>query len=123
MFQRILQASLAVLLWSLLWSRSVFAHTIQLKAHSRECFHEQLHRDDRMTVTFQVGDREFGNSGNLDIDFFVRDPSTIPARSQLLIFPTDPKSFQPVRNKSEISVIWRLLVRCKARWKVHILLQ
>lgn len=48
------------------------AHNIQLKAHSRECFHEQLHADDKMTVTFQVGDREFGGSGNLEIDFWVR---------------------------------------------------
>lgn len=48
------------------------AHNIQLKAHSRECFHEILHKDDKMTVTFQVGDREFGGSGNLDIDFWVR---------------------------------------------------
>lgn len=47
------------------------AHNIQLKAHSRECFHEILHADDKMTVTFQVGDREFGGSGNLDIDFWV----------------------------------------------------
>lgn len=49
------------------------AHNIQMKAHSRECFHEQLHKDDKMTVTFQVGDREFGGSGNLDIDFWVGD--------------------------------------------------
>jgi p24 family protein beta-1 len=48
------------------------AHNIQMKAHSRECFHESLHKDDKMTVTFQVGDREFGGSGNLDIDFWVR---------------------------------------------------
>ena len=48
------------------------AHNIQMKAHSRECFHETLHKDDRMTVTFQVGDREFGGSGNLDLDFWVR---------------------------------------------------
>lgn len=48
------------------------AHNIQLKAHTRECFHEELHKDDKMTVTFQVGDREFGGSGNLDIDFYVR---------------------------------------------------
>lgn len=48
------------------------AHNIQMKAHSRECFHEQLHADDKMTVTFQVGDREFGGSGNLDVDFWVR---------------------------------------------------
>ena len=47
------------------------AHNIQLKAHSRECFHESLHADDKMTVSFQVGDREFGGSGNLDIDFWV----------------------------------------------------
>ncbi|CAK4031566.1 Endosomal P24B [Lecanosticta acicola] len=47
------------------------AHNIQLRAHSRECFHEALHKDDKMTVTFQVGDREFGGSGNLDVDFFV----------------------------------------------------
>ncbi|CAI6342226.1 unnamed protein product [Periconia digitata] len=46
------------------------AHNIQMKAHMRECFHEQLHKDDTMTVTFQVGDREFGGSGNLDIDFW-----------------------------------------------------
>ena len=49
-----------------------YAHNIQMKAHSRECFHEALHKDDKMTVTFQVGDREFGGSGNLDIDFWVR---------------------------------------------------
>ena len=48
------------------------AHNIQLGAHSRECFHENLHKDDKMTVSFQVGDREFGGSGgNLDIDFWV----------------------------------------------------
>jgi len=47
------------------------AHNIQLGAHSRECFHEQLHADDKMTVSFQVGDREFGGSGNLEIDFWV----------------------------------------------------
>jgi p24 family protein beta-1 len=51
--------------------RAAAAHNIQLKAHDRECFHENLHRDDKMTVTFQVGDREFGGAGNLDIDFWV----------------------------------------------------
>lgn len=50
----------------------VSTHNIQMKAHSRECFHETLHADDKMTVTFQVGDREFAGSGNLDIDFWVR---------------------------------------------------
>ncbi len=49
----------------------VLSHNIKLGAHSRECFHEMLHRDDKMTVTFQVGDREFGGAGNLDVDFWV----------------------------------------------------
>ena len=53
-----------------LWTLGL-AHNVQLKAHSRECFHEQLHADDKMTVTFQVGDREFGGAGNLEIDFWV----------------------------------------------------
>ena len=51
---------------------SAAAHSIQLHAHGRECFHETLHREDRMTVSYQVGDREFGSAGNLEIDFWVR---------------------------------------------------
>lgn len=51
---------------------AVSAHNIQLPAHNKECFHEALHKDDKMTVTFQVGDREFGSAGNLEIDFWVR---------------------------------------------------
>ena len=51
--------------------RGVLGHNIQLGAHSRECFHEMLHKGDKMTVTFQVGDREFGGAGNLDLDFWV----------------------------------------------------
>jgi len=68
------------------------SHNIQMGAHSRECFHEQLHKDDKMTVTFQVGDREFGGAGNLEIDFWVGSlspaiappkPSHIPTRHQV----------------------------------------
>jgi len=57
-----------------LLTTSTLAHNIQLRAHSRECFHEALHSDDKMTVSFQVGDREFGGSGNLDIDFWITNP-------------------------------------------------
>ena len=56
------------------------AHNILLKAHSRECFNEVLHKGDKMAVTFQVGDREFGGSGNLAIDFWV---GTQPAEESL----------------------------------------
>ena len=66
------------------------AHNIQLKAHSRECFHESLHRDDRMTVTFQVGDREFGGSGNLDIDFWVSRTSTDIGRANEHVSKSSP---------------------------------
>lgn len=56
---------------------SAVAHNIQLPAHGRECFHESLHKDDKMTVSFQVGDREFGGAGNLEIDFWVWASSTL----------------------------------------------
>jgi hypothetical protein len=56
---------------TLLLATTARAHNIQMGAHSRECFHEMLHKDDKMTVTFQVGDREFGGAGNLEVDFWV----------------------------------------------------
>ena len=52
------------------------AHNIVLSAHGVDCFYENLHKDDTMTVTFQVGDREFGAAGNLEIDFWVRQEHT-----------------------------------------------
>ncbi|QPG99701.1 hypothetical protein C2857_002360 [Epichloe festucae Fl1] len=51
------------------------AHIIDLPAYGSECFHENLHHDDKMVVTFQTGDREFGSAGNLDIDFWILNPS------------------------------------------------
>lgn len=72
-----------LLVTALGWASAATAHTIQLKAHSRECFHETLHKDDLMTVTFQVGDREFGGSGNLEIDFWVRLPRSSALPLQL----------------------------------------
>lgn len=69
--------SAASLLLGLSWITAAAAHNIQLRAHSRECFHETLHKDDKMTVSFQVGDREFGGSGNLEIDFWVCSPSRV----------------------------------------------
>lgn len=62
---------LAIWLSILTFMTLTTAHNIQLRAHSHECFHENLHIDDKMTVTYQVGDREFGGSGNLEIDFYV----------------------------------------------------
>ncbi|KAH8675847.1 emp24/gp25L/p24 family/GOLD-domain-containing protein [Xylariales sp. PMI_506] len=67
--------STAALLLAASLSQAVFGHNIQLPAHDRECFHEELRKDDKMTVTFQVGDREFGGAGNLAIDFSITRPS------------------------------------------------
>ena len=77
------------------------AHNIQMGAHQRECFHEALHRDDKMTVTFQVGDREFGGAGNLEIDFWVSASPSRVCGSAGQIFgcyiPYLPQSFQCLR--------------------------
>ncbi|KAK9770696.1 hypothetical protein AB5N19_00296 [Seiridium cardinale] len=67
--------SSAALLLSASLFQAVLGHNIQLPAHGRECFHEQLRKEDKMTVTFQVGDREFGSAGNLDIDFWIQNPT------------------------------------------------
>jgi hypothetical protein len=60
--------------WAAFQVATIAAHNIVLPAHGSECFHEELHKDDVMTVTYQVGDREFGSAGNLDIDFWVVRP-------------------------------------------------
>ncbi|KAL1841951.1 hypothetical protein VTJ49DRAFT_6274 [Mycothermus thermophilus] len=69
-----LQTAARLLLAASVLLGSAAAHNIQLPAHGRECFHENLHRGDKMTVTFQVGDREFGGAGNLEIDFWITNP-------------------------------------------------
>jgi len=47
----------------------VEAHTIDLTAGSKECFFEDLHSEDKMTVTYQVA-----GGGHLDIDFYLKNP-------------------------------------------------
>lgn len=43
------------------------AHTIDIAPATRDCFFEDLHAEDKMTVTYQVA-----GGGHLDIDFWVR---------------------------------------------------
>ncbi|EPQ26506.1 uncharacterized protein PFL1_05828 [Pseudozyma flocculosa PF-1] len=45
------------------------AHMIELLPHSKECFFEDLHHGDQMTLTYQVG-----GGGHLDIDVILTDP-------------------------------------------------
>ncbi|TFK55874.1 supernatant protein factor, C-terminal domain-containing protein [Heliocybe sulcata] len=42
---------------------------IEVPASKKECFFEDLHVNDQMTVTYQVG-----GGGHLDIDFWLADP-------------------------------------------------
>jgi hypothetical protein len=44
----------------------VAAHLIEVTAGKKECFFEDLHINDKMTVTYQVAE-----GGYLDIDFWV----------------------------------------------------
>ncbi|KAI0938237.1 hypothetical protein AcV7_003477 [Taiwanofungus camphoratus] len=67
-----MQPQSLLLLWvSLLLTLSAFvsAHMIEVSAGKKECFFEDLHINDKMTVTCQVG-----GGGHLDIDFWLADP-------------------------------------------------
>ena len=44
----------------------ISAHLIEVTAGKKECFFEDLHINDKMTVTYQVAE-----GGYLDIDFWV----------------------------------------------------
>lgn len=68
-------ASLILLLLST--TASVGAHMIELGPHSSECFFEDLHHGDQMTLTYQVG-----GGGHLDIDTVLYDPHSRPLFKQ-----------------------------------------
>ncbi|KAF8803824.1 supernatant protein factor, C-terminal domain-containing protein [Phlegmacium glaucopus] len=48
----------------------ISAHLIEVAAGKKECFFEDLHINDKMTVTYQVAE-----GGYLDIDFWLTDPA------------------------------------------------
>lgn len=50
---------------------STSAHMVELQPHSKECFFEDLHHGDQMTLTYQVG-----GGGHLDIDVTLTDPKS-----------------------------------------------
>ncbi|KIL00019.1 hypothetical protein PAXRUDRAFT_130788 [Paxillus rubicundulus Ve08.2h10] len=50
----------------------ISAHMINVPASTKECFFEDLHEHDQMTVTYQVGE-----GGHLDIDFWLTDPEGV----------------------------------------------
>jgi len=63
-----------------------------------------LHKDDKMTVTFQVGDREFGSAGNLDVDFWVGSRFPLPRMGGVAYANKrpDPKSRWRLRDTPAI---------------------
>ncbi|KAI5454946.1 p24 complex component [Naganishia albida] len=63
------------------------AHRIDVDPGKKECFFEDLHHEDQMTVTYQVG-----GGGNMDIDFFLTDP-TDQVLSSIYRKPTGTFSF------------------------------
>ncbi|KAL5636522.1 hypothetical protein ACGC1H_000469 [Rhizoctonia solani] len=54
------------------------AHMIEVPPGKKECFFEDLHINDKMTVTYQVG-----GGGHLDIDFWLSDPINIALHKRL----------------------------------------
>ncbi|KAI0320615.1 emp24/gp25L/p24 family/GOLD-domain-containing protein [Amylostereum chailletii] len=54
------------------------AHLIEVPASKKECFFEDLHKNDKMTVTYQVG-----GGGHLDIDFWISDPDGHAMQKQI----------------------------------------
>jgi hypothetical protein len=92
---------------------SAAAHSIHLNPHARECFHENLHREDRMTVSYQVGDREFGSAGNLEIDFWASlscnpSPPSPPKASLTRNNVADPRPIRKPDRQQEGDVGWKL---------------
>lgn len=98
------------------------AHNIQLAAHGRECFHEMLHKDDKMTVTFQVGDREFGSAGNLHVDFWVWIGLILDVWAGF-DNKIDPEPLRRLWGTREIGFERWPLFHSPAWWQVRILLQ
>lgn len=51
---------------------TIEAYIVTIPARSKDCYFEDLHKNDEMTVTYQVS-----SGGNLDIDFALSDPSDL----------------------------------------------
>ncbi|KAJ3788837.1 emp24/gp25L/p24 family/GOLD-domain-containing protein [Lentinula aff. detonsa] len=66
LLQRLIASWLVLLLTAQYFA---YAHMIDVPAGKKECFFEDLHKQDKMTVTYQVG-----GGGHLDIDFWLADP-------------------------------------------------
>ena len=87
-----------------------------------------------MSISFQVGDREFGGSGNLDIDFWVRtgrllffshaagsDKNMLTVVSLLFYLARGPVVSPSILQTSDL--FGRLYLHCPVRRETPLLLQ
>lgn len=62
----------------LLWLATlavVSAHTVLMPPHGKQCFFENLKKNDELAISFQVGSRDPRNAEQLTIDFYIVDPN------------------------------------------------
>ncbi|KAH7100652.1 supernatant protein factor, C-terminal domain-containing protein [Auriculariales sp. MPI-PUGE-AT-0066] len=69
---------LAALLLAACHALYAAAYMIEVQAGKKECFFEDLHVKDKMTVTYQLA-----HGGHLDIDFWLADPAGVALTKQL----------------------------------------
>lgn len=67
-------------LW-LLFVAVVSAHTVLLPPHGKQCFYENLKKNDELAISFQVGSRDPNNAEQFTIDFHIIGPSNKVERS------------------------------------------
>lgn len=59
----------------------VSAHTVLLPPHGKQCFFENLKRNDELSISFQVGSRDPLNAEQHTIDFYITNPSNAVEKS------------------------------------------
>jgi len=72
------QLSALIILWLTLCPFIASAYMVEILASKKECFFEDLHINDKMTVTYQVG-----GGGHMDIDFWLSDPHNLALHKQI----------------------------------------
>lgn len=94
---------------------AVHAHMIDVVAGKKECFFEDLHKQDKMTVTYQVG-----GGGHLDIDFWVRRLTSSTVVSHSSIYTANGPWWRRPRKASQ-AIYWLPFDNCRKRWTARIL--
>lgn len=51
------------------------AHTVLLPPHGKQCFFENLKKNDELAISFQVGSRSPSNAEQLTVDFYIISPN------------------------------------------------